>query len=42
MDSHERIVREHDVSAQGVQSTLKIAAVVHAVAVTLEQGPATA
>ena len=42
MDSHERVVREHDVSAQGVQSTLKIAAVVHAVAVTLEQGPAAA
>ena len=42
MDSHERVVRQHDVSAQGVQSTLKIAAVVHAVAVTLEQGPATA
>ncbi|HVR81058.1 MAG TPA: carboxymuconolactone decarboxylase family protein [Luteimonas sp.] len=37
MDSHERVIREHDVSAQGVQSTLKIAAVVHAVAVTLEQ-----
>ena len=37
MDSHERVVREHDVSAQGVQSALKIAAVVHAVAVMLEQ-----
>ena len=37
MDSHERTIREHDVSAQGVQSTLKIAAVVHAVGVTLEQ-----
>jgi lipoyl-dependent peroxiredoxin subunit D len=42
MDSHERVVRQHDVSAQGVQSTLKIAAVVHAVAVTLEQGAAAA
>ena len=42
MDSHERVVREHDVSAQGVQSALKIAAVVHAVAVTLEQGAITA
>ena len=40
LDSHERVIREHDVSAQGVQSALKIAAVVHAVAVTLEQGPA--
>ena len=37
MDSHERTVRQHDVSAQGVQSALKIAAVLHAVAVTLEQ-----
>jgi alkyl hydroperoxide reductase subunit D len=42
LDSHERVIREHDVSAQGVQSALKIAAVVHAVAVTLEQGPASA
>ncbi|MCA1714718.1 MAG: carboxymuconolactone decarboxylase family protein [Gammaproteobacteria bacterium] len=37
LDSHERVLREHDVSAQGVQSALKIGAVVHAVAVTLEQ-----
>ena len=37
LDSHERVVRQHDVSAQGVQSALKIGAVVHAVAVTLEQ-----
>ncbi|WP_159017189.1 carboxymuconolactone decarboxylase family protein [Cognatiluteimonas profundi] len=42
LDSHERAVRQHDVSAQGVQSTLKIAAVVHAVAVVLEQGVAAA
>jgi len=40
MDSHERTIRQHDVSAQGVQSTLKIGAVVHAVAVTLEQSAA--
>jgi len=40
LDSHERVVREHGVSAQGVQSALKIAAVVHAVAVTLEQSQA--
>lgn len=39
LDSHERVIREHNVSAQGVQSALKIAAVVHAVAVVLEQGP---
>jgi len=42
LDSHERVIRDHDVSAQGVQSALKIAAVVHAVAVTLEQGAASA
>jgi len=40
MDSHERTLRQHEVSAQGVQSALKIAAVVHAVAVTLEQSAA--
>ena len=40
MDSHERTVRKHEVTAQGVQSALKIAAVVHAVAVTLEQSQA--
>lgn len=40
MDSHERVIRQHDVSAQGVQSALKIGAVVHAVAVTLEQAAA--
>jgi alkyl hydroperoxide reductase subunit D len=37
MDSHEKVLRGHGVSAQGVQSAVKIAAVVHAVAVTLEQ-----
>ena len=37
MDSHERTLREHGVSAQGVQSAVRIASVVHAVAVTLEQ-----
>ena len=37
MDSHERTIRQHEVGAQGVQSALKIGAVVHAVAVTLEQ-----
>ena len=40
LDSHERTLRQHDVSAQGVQSALKIAAVLHAVAVTLEQSAA--
>ena len=36
MDSHEKTIRRHEVSAQGVQSALKIAAVIHAVAVTAE------
>jgi len=37
VDSHEQTLRAHGVSAQGVQSAARIAAVVHAVAVTLEQ-----
>ena len=37
MDSHEQTLRTHGVSAQGVQSAVRIAAVVHAVAATLEQ-----
>ena len=37
MDSHEKTLRKHDVSAQAVQSAVRIAAVVNAVAVTLEQ-----
>lgn len=40
MDSHERVLRKHEISAQAVQSSLKISAVVHAVAVTLEQSAA--
>lgn len=40
MASHEKTIRKHDVGAQGVQSALKIAAVMHAVAVTLEQSQA--
>lgn len=36
VDSHEKVVREHGVSAQGVQSAVRIASVVHAIAVTLE------
>ncbi len=35
--SHERTLRKHDVSAQAVQSAVRIAAVIHAVAVVLEQ-----
>ena len=37
VDSHEKTLREHGVVAQGVQSAVRIASVVHAVAVTLEQ-----
>ena len=37
MDSHEQVLRQHGISAQGVQSAVRIAAVVHAAAVTLEQ-----
>ncbi|HET6604906.1 MAG TPA: carboxymuconolactone decarboxylase family protein [Xanthomonadaceae bacterium] len=37
IDSHEKTVRQHGVTAQGVQSAVRIAAVVHAVAVTAEQ-----
>ena len=42
MDSHEKVLREHGISAQGVQSAVRIAAVVHAVAVTHEQAAAPA
>ena len=35
--SHERTLRKHDVSAQAVQSAVRIASVIHAVAVVLEQ-----
>jgi alkyl hydroperoxide reductase subunit D len=38
MDSHEKTLRKHELSAQAVQSAARIAAVVHAAAVTLEQG----
>ncbi|HSE13549.1 MAG TPA: carboxymuconolactone decarboxylase family protein, partial [Rudaea sp.] len=37
MDSHEKTLRKHELPAQAVQSAARIAAVVHAVAVTLEQ-----
>ncbi|HEX5340149.1 MAG TPA: carboxymuconolactone decarboxylase family protein [Gammaproteobacteria bacterium] len=40
MSAHEKAVREHGVNVQTVQSTVRIAAVIHAVAVTLEQTPA--
>ncbi len=38
--SHERTLRREGVSAQAVQSAVRIAGVLHAVAVTLEQGNA--
>jgi lipoyl-dependent peroxiredoxin subunit D len=40
MDSHEKTLRKHDVPAQAVQSAVRIAAVINAVAVTLDQAAA--
>jgi len=40
MDSHEKTLRKHELSAQAIQGAVRIAAVVHAVAVTLEQAHA--
>jgi alkyl hydroperoxide reductase subunit D len=40
--SHEKTLRKHEVSAQAVQSAVRIAAVIHAVAVTVEQASAAA
>ena len=37
VDSHEKKLRKHGFSAQAIQSAIRIAAVVHAVAVALEQ-----
>lgn len=42
LDSHEKVVRQHEVSAQGVQSAIRIASVIHAVAVAAEQAQAAA
>jgi len=36
LDSHERVVREHGVSSEAVQAVVRIAAVVHAIAATLD------
>ena len=36
VDSHEKVIRDHGVSAQGLQSAVRIASVLHALAVTLE------
>jgi lipoyl-dependent peroxiredoxin subunit D len=40
MDSHEKTLRKHELSVLAIQSAVRIAAVVHAVAITLEQGSA--
>lgn len=42
VDSHEKTLRQHGVSAQAVQSAVRIAAVLFSVAVTLEQAGASA
>lgn len=42
MDSHEKTLRKHEVSVLAVQSAARIASVMHAEAVTLEQAVATA
>lgn len=42
IDSHEKIVRQHGVSAEAVQAAVRIAAVVHAVAATLDGEAASA
>jgi alkyl hydroperoxide reductase subunit D len=36
MESHEKTLRKHSVPAQAIQSAVRIAAVIHAVAVTVE------
>ncbi len=40
--SHERQLREHGVTREAIQSAVRIASVIHAVAVVLEQQPAQA
>jgi len=40
IESHEKTLRKHDLSAQAIQSAVRIAAVMHAAAVTLEQSRA--
>lgn len=42
MASHEKTLRKHGIEPVAIQSAARIAAVVHAVAVTLEQAPASA
>lgn len=42
MESHEKTLQKHGVAAQAIQSAVRIAAVLHAVAVTAEQALAAA
>jgi alkyl hydroperoxide reductase subunit D len=42
MESHEKTLQKHGVAAQAIQSAVRIAAVLHAVAVTAEQAQAAA
>lgn len=42
MASHEKTLRKHEVAATSIQSAARIAAVIHAVAVSLEQAQAAA
>jgi alkyl hydroperoxide reductase subunit D len=42
VDSHEKTLKKHEISAQAIQSAVRIAAVVRAVAVTIEQAAAAA
>lgn len=36
VDSHEKVIRQHGISAEGIQSAVRIAAVLHAVAAVLK------
>jgi alkyl hydroperoxide reductase subunit D len=42
IESHEKLLRKHEVSREAIQSAVRIAAVVHAVAVVLEQSSGSA
>ena len=42
VDSHEKTLKKHDVPALAIQSAARIAAVIHGVAVTIEQAAAAA
>ena len=42
IESHEKLLRKHDVSREAIQSAVRIAAVLHAVAGVLEAAPTAA